>query len=119
MVNGVNVLLNMRGVPNMVETMALTDDTVGLMLTETSESLVLCGVTIPEVCVGLKLSAVKDTIEAVVEVGPSMDKGGEAIPKVGLFGSKYGKGGGDALCLLGEGDDKGVWYIAKGKMEGR
>ena len=54
---------------------------------------------------GLKLSTVKDTVEAAVEVGSSMDKGGAAIPKVGLFGSKYGKGGGDALCLLGEGDD--------------
>ena len=57
---------------------------------------------------GLKLSIVKDTIEAAVEVGPSMDKGGATIPKVGLFGSKYGKGGGDILFLLGEGDDKGV-----------
>ena len=55
----------------------------------------------------------------MVEVGPSMDKGGEAIPKVGLFGSKYGKGGGDGLFLLGEGDDKGVPYIEKGKLEGR
>ena len=105
MVNGVDVLLNPRGVPNMVETMVVMDDTVGLTLTETSESLVLCGVTIPEVCVGLKISTVKDTIEAVVEVGPSMDKGGASIPKEGLFGSKYGKGGGDALCLLGEGDE--------------
>ena len=92
----------------MVKTMALTDDTVGLTLTETSESQVLCGVTILEVCVGLKLFVVKDTIEVAVEVGPSMDKGGATIPKVGLFGSKYGKGGGDALCLLGEGDGKGV-----------
>ena len=57
---------------------------------------------------GLKLSTVKDTVEAMVEVSPSMDKGGAAIPKVGFSGSKYGKGGGDALCLLGEGDDKGV-----------
>ena len=92
----------------MVETMALTDDTVGLTLMETLESLVVCGVTIPEVWVGLKLYVVNDTVEAVVEVGPSMDKGEVAIPKVGLFGSKYGKGGGDSLCLFGEGDDKGV-----------
>ena len=48
MVNGVDVLFNPRGFPNMVETMALTDDTVRLILTETSESLVLCGVTILE-----------------------------------------------------------------------
>ena len=49
MVIGVDVLLNLGGVPNMVETMALIDDTVGLTLTETSESLVLGGgVTIPD-----------------------------------------------------------------------
>ena len=108
MVNGGDVLLNLRGVPNMVETMALTGDMVGLTLIETSKSWVLCGVTIPKVCVGLNLSTVKDTVEAMVEVGPFMEKGGAAIQKVGLFGSKYGKGGGDALCLLGEGDDKGV-----------
>ena len=90
----------------MVETMVLTDNTVGLMLTKTSKSWVLWGVTIPEVCVGLKLSMVKDTIEAMVEDGPSMDKVGATIPKVGLFGSKYGKGRGDGLCLFGEGDDK-------------
>ena len=87
----------------MVETMALIDDTMGLTFTETLESLVLYGVTIPDVCVELKLSALKDTIEVVVEVGPSMDKGGATISKVGLFRSKYGKGGGDGLYLLGEG----------------
>ena len=57
---------------------------------------------------GLDLSAVKDTEEATVEVGPSIDRGGVAIPKVGLFGSKYGKGGGDNPCLLEEGGGKGV-----------
>ena len=92
----------------MVETMALTDDTVGFTFVETLESRVRDGVTIPEVCAGLKLSAVKDTEEAAVEVGPSIDRGGATIPKVGLFGSKYGKGGGDALFLSGEGDDEGV-----------
>ena len=92
----------------LVETTTLADDMVGLTLTETSESWVLWGVTIPEVCVGLKLSAVKDTEEVAVEVGPSMDRGGATIPKVGLFGSKYGKGRGDGLCLFGDGDDKGV-----------
>ena len=92
----------------MVETMALADDTVGLTLTDTSKSQVLCGVTLSEVCVGLKLFVVKDIVETVVEVGPFMDKGGVAVPKVGLFGSKYGKGGSDALFLLGEGDGKGI-----------
>ena len=92
----------------MVETMALTDDTVGFTLAKTSGSQVLDRVTILEECVGLELSAVKDTKEVVVEVGPSMDKGGAAIPNVGLFGSKYGKGRGDSLFLFGEGGDKGV-----------
>ena len=89
----------------MVKTMALADDTVGLTLNETSESLVLGGVTIPDDGVVLKLSMVKDTVEAMVEVGLSIDKVGATIPKVGLFGSKYGKGRGDSLCLLGEGDE--------------
>jgi hypothetical protein len=59
--------------------------------------------------VGLELSVVKDTEEVMVEVGPSIDRGGAAIPKVGLFGSKYGKGGGDGLGLFEEGEDKRVW----------
>lgn len=92
----------------MVETMALTDDTVGFTFVETSESRVHDGVTIPEMCVGLALSVVKDTEEVSVEVSPSIDRGGVAIPKVGLFGSKYGKGGGDGLGLFEEGKDKGV-----------
>ena len=73
------------------------------------------GVTILHVCVGLKLSAVKDTEESMVEVGPSIDSGGVAISKVGLFGSKYRKGGGDDSCLLEEGSVEGVCKIAKGK----
>ena len=103
----------------MVETMALTDDTVGFTFVETSKSQVYDGVTIPEVCLGLELSVVKDTEEAAVEVGPSIDRGGAAIPKVGLFGSKYGKGGGDNHCLLEEGSGKGVWKIEIGKSGGR
>ena len=59
-------------------------------------------------CPGLELSAVKDTEEAVVEVGPSIDRGGVAIPKVGIFGSKYGKGIGDGLDLFVEGKEGGV-----------
>ena len=93
----------------MVETMALTDDAVGFTFSETLESRVRDGVTILEVCTGLELSVVKDTKEAVVEVGPSIDRGGVAIPKVGLFRSKYGKGGGDGLGLFEEGEDTGVW----------
>ena len=92
----------------MVETMALTDDMVGFMLAKTSGSRVLDGVTIPEVCVGLDFSMVKDTEEVAIEVGSSMDRVGATIPKVGLSGSKYGKGRGDGLCLFGEGEDRGV-----------
>ena len=51
----------------------------------------------------------KDTEEAVVEVGSSIDRGGAAIPKVGLSGSKYGKGGGDGLGFFEEGENTGVW----------
>ena len=93
----------------MVETMALTDDTVGFTFVKISESRVRDGVTIPEVCAGLELSAVKYTEEAVVEVGPSIDRGGVAIPKVGLFGTKYGKGKGAGLGLFEEGEDTQVW----------
>ena len=107
--NGDDVLLDPSRVPNMVETMALTDDIVRFTFVEISESWVCDGVTIPKVCAGLELSVVKDTEEAAVEVGPSIDRGGATISKVGLFGSKYGKGGGDGLDLFGEGEDKGVW----------
>ena len=93
----------------MVEIMALIDDTVGFRFVETSESRVRDGVTISEVCAGLALSAMKDTEEAVVEVGSSIVTGGATIPKVGLSRSKYGKGGGDGLVFFEEGKDTGVW----------
>ena len=76
-------------------------------------------VTISELCAGLALSAVKDTEEAAVELGPSIDSGGAKILKVGLFGSKYEKGGGDDSCLLEEGSVEGVCKITKGKSVGR
>ena len=47
---------------------------------------------------GLSLSVVKDTVEAMVD---------EVVPNVGISESKYGKGGGDTLCLLGEGGGGG------------
>ena len=92
----------------MVETMALIEDTVGLTPTETLESLVHGGgVTALDdgvmvlVISGLRIFAMKDTIEVVAdEVGPSMSKGGAAILNVGLSGSKYEKGGSDTLSLL-------------------
>ena len=99
----------------MVETMALMEDMVGLTLTETLESLVRGGgVTAPVdgvmvlVISGLRLSIVKDIVDVALDaVGPSINKGGVAIPNVGLSRSKYGKGGGDALSLLGEGGEGG------------
>lgn len=107
--NGDVVLVDPSGLPNIVETMALIDDTVGFTFVETSESRVCDGLTISDVCVGLMLSVVKDIKEVAVELGPSMDSGGVAILKVGLFGSKYGKGGGDGLGFFAEGKDTGVW----------
>ena len=110
----------------MVETMALMEDTVGLIPIETLESLVRGGgVTISDdgvmvlVISRLRLSTVKDIVEvAVDEVGPSISKEGVGILNVGLSGSKYRKGGGDTLSLLGEGGEGG-WYNAKGESEGR
>ena len=84
----------------MVETMALIDDMAEFTFVKTSESRVHDGVTISEV---------KDTEQAAVEVGSSIARGGAAIPKVGLSGSKYGKGGGDGLGFFEEGKDMGVW----------
>ena len=50
----------------------------------------------------------KDIVEvAVDEVGLSISKGGATSPNVGLSESKYGKGGGDTLFLLGEGGGGG------------
>ena len=99
--------------------MALTDDTMGFTFVETSKSRVRDGVNILEVCVGLELSMVKDTKEVAVEVGPSIDRGEAVTPKVGLLGSKCGKGGGDNPFLLEEGGGKGVCKIEKGKFVGR
>jgi hypothetical protein len=89
-VNDDVVQVDPNGVPSMVETMAFIDDMVGV--DETSEPRICDGVTISEVHAGLALSAEKDAEEAAVELGPSMDKGGAAILKVGLLGSKNGKG---------------------------
>ena len=99
----------------MIETMALIEDIVGLTPTETLESLVRGGgVTTPVdgvmvlVISRLRLFAMKDTVDVTVdEVGPSISKGGLAIPNVGLSGSMYGKGGGDTHSLLGEGGEGG------------
>lgn len=106
--NGDEALVGPSRVPNMVETMALIDDTTGFTFAETSESRVHYSVTISDLCARLALLAVKDTKEAAIELGPSMDSGGAAIPKVGLFRSKYGKGGYDGSFLFIEGHVEGV-----------
>ena len=125
-IDEVDVPLKLEGVPNMVETMALIEDTVGVASIDKLGFLVcgggvtpiVDGVKVPVVS-RLRLSVVKDTMEvAVEEVGPSMSRSGVVSPNVGLPGSKYGKGGGDTLCLFGEGGGGGS-YIAKGKLEGR
>ena len=94
----------------MVEIMALKEDMVGVASLERlgfpvwggGVTPTVVGVIVP-IMLGLRLLAVKDTVEAVVdEVGPSISKGGATSPNVGLSRSKYGKGGGDTLCLLGE-----------------
>ena len=115
MVDRVDVLSNPRRVHNMVEAMALMDDTVGKTPIETLESLVHGGgVTALDdgvmvlVISGHRLSIVKDLVEAAIDdFGSSINKGGVVIPNVGLSGSKYGKGGGDTLSLLGEGSEGG------------
>ncbi|CAF4315726.1 unnamed protein product, partial [Adineta steineri] len=87
----------------------------GLTPTETLESLVhgggitaLVDGVMVLVISGLRFSTVKDTVEAMIaEVDPSISKGGAGIPNVGLSRSKYGKGGGNTLSLLGEGSEGG------------
>ena len=65
------------------------------------------GVKVPTV-LGLRISAEKDTVEAAVEEDdPSMSRSDATSPNVGLSRSKYGKGGGDTLCLFGEGGGGG------------
>ena len=104
MVSGEDVLTDPKGVPSMVETTALIDDTVGGG--ETSEPRTCDGVTISEVCMGLVLSAEKDAEEAAVELRPSMDESRAVIPNVGLLGSSKGKDwynrSNESLCLVAE-----------------
>ena len=87
--NSDDVIADPNGVPSMVETMALIDDMVGVG--EASEPCMCGTVTMLEVCAGLALSAEKDVEEVAVELGPSIDKGGATIPKMGLLVSKNGK----------------------------
>ena len=87
--SGEDVLTDPKGVPNMVETTTLIDDTVGGV--ETSEPRTCDGVTISEVRMGLALSAEKDVEETTVELRPSMEESGAVIPNVGLLGSSKGK----------------------------
>ena len=94
-VDEVDAPSKLEGVSNMVETMALIQDTVGVAPTERL-GLLVCGggvtptvdgVKVPTV-LGLRLSIVKEIVEAMVEeVGPSMSRSGASIPNVGLSGS--------------------------------
>ena len=88
--SGEDVLTDPRGAPNMVETTALIDDTVGGV--ETSESRVCDDVAISEERAGPTLSAEKDAEEVVVEFKPSMEENGAIIPNGGWAGSSEGKG---------------------------
>ena len=76
--------------------MALIEDTVGLAPTERLGLLVFCGgvtlmvdgVIVPKVS-RLRLSAIKDTVEVMVEeIDMSISRGGVASPNVGLSRSK-------------------------------
>ena len=91
----------LEGVPNMVETMALIDDTVGVAPTERLGLLVFGGGVTPTVdgvrlpiVSGLRLSAIKDTMESMVEeVDPSISRSGVAGPNVGLSDQNMRKEG--------------------------
>ena len=99
----------------MVETMALIEDKVGIAPID-KLGVQVCGGGVTPMVDGVKvstiskfrLSVVKDTVEATMEeVDPSTSRSGVVSPNVGLFGSKYVKGGGDTLCLFGEGGGGG------------
>ena len=87
--SGEDVLMDPKGVPNMVETMTQIDDTVGGV--ETSEPRTCDGVTISEEPTGLTLLAEKDAEEVVVEFRHSIEENGAVIPNVGWAGSSKGK----------------------------
>jgi hypothetical protein len=96
MVDEVDAPSKLEGVPRIVKTMALIEDTVGVAPTERLELLVFGGgVTqmvdrfiVPMVS-RLRLSALKETVEAMVEeIDPSISRGGAASPNVGLSESK-------------------------------
>ena len=72
----------LEGVPNIVETMVLIEDTIGVAPTEKliflvfGEGVTPDGVKVPMVS-RLRLSVVKDTVETIVkEVDPSISRGG-------------------------------------------
>ena len=87
MVDEVNSPSKLEGFPNMVETMALIDDTVGVAPTKRLGLLVFGGGVTPTVdgvkvptLSRLRLLAVKDTVEVMVEeVDPSISRSGAHI----------------------------------------
>ena len=91
----------LESIPNMVETMALIEDTTGVEPIERLGFMVcgggvtptIDGVKVPTI-LGLRILAVKDTVEAAIEeVDLSISRSGVASPNVGLSRSKYEKGG--------------------------
>ena len=88
--------LKLEGITNMVETMALIEDIVGVAPTKRLGFLV-CGGGVTQIVEGVKvlvvsglmLSVVKDTVEATVEeADPSISRSGAVGPNVGLSESK-------------------------------
>ena len=96
MVDEVDAPSKLEGVPRIVETMVLIEDTIGVAPTERLGLLVFGGGVTPMVdgfivlmVLGLRLSTVKETMEATVEEPDlSICRGGASSPNVGLFGSK-------------------------------
>ena len=96
MVDEVDTPSVLKGVPNIVETMARIVNMAGVEPTERFKFLVLGrGITptidgvIASTVSGLMLSEVKEIVEATLEdTDPSISSGGAACPNVGLPGSK-------------------------------
>lgn len=96
MVDEVETPSELEGLPNIVKTMTRIADTVGVAPKERLVYLVLGGGVTPTIdgvivpmVLGLRISAVKETMKAMVEeANPSMSSGGAASPNIGLYGSK-------------------------------
>ena len=95
-VDEVDAPSKLEGVPSIVKTMALIEDTIRVAPTKRLGLLVFLGGVTPMVdgvivptMLGLRILEVKDIVEAMVEdVDSSISRGGVASPNVGLSGSK-------------------------------